>query len=274
MRGSEDIADDLPYLADRRCAFPVAHRKASADVDHARPHSHSGLQMRDELERLRQRSAVRRHRGALAPDVKAEAGELHTGGQHMFDEQLGIRRFGTELRRKVRLGCRISERQPDQDLDIAGHTGEFVCFTDIFDDKRPHARVIGVCDVGGLLDRIGVDAAMNRQLQPLDQVDLAACGDIEPAATDGDGGQHDRMRQRLDRVVNSEPGKRCLKLPKPACRHVRLEHEQRGSVLVRQLFPTCATLPQRVTQPRPPPWIHGHPPPRSRRAPRFSRAAR
>ena len=63
-------------------------------------------------------------------------------------------------------------------------------------------------DVHGLLDRVRVDAAVHRQAELLQKVDLGTGGDVEPAAADRDRRQHDGMRQRLDRVVQPESRQR------------------------------------------------------------------
>ena len=63
---------------------------------------------------------------------------------------------------------------------------------------------IGMVDVGRLLDRMGVNAPLHRQAELLQMIDLRATGDIETTTTDGDRRKHDRMRQRLHGVVQSE----------------------------------------------------------------------
>ena len=141
---------------------------------------------------------------ALAADVKAEPRELHAGGNHMLYQQFGVARLHSEFRREVRLGRWVSERQPHEQLDVGRSAGEFVYLAKILDDERANTRRIGMVDVGRLLDRMGVNAPLHRQAELLQMIDLRATGDIETTTTDGDRRKHDRMRQCLHGVVQSE----------------------------------------------------------------------
>ena len=105
-----------------------------------RVHAEAVADVRGQLERGAQRRAVGLDRRALAADVEAEAGELHSRGDDVLDEQLRLGGVGAELRRQVRLGGRIAERQPHQDLDVAGPARELLRLDRIVDDERADAR--------------------------------------------------------------------------------------------------------------------------------------
>ena len=100
----------------------------------------------------------------------------------MLDEEFGVGRVGAEFRRQIGFRGRVAERQPHQDLDVGGPSGELLGLGGVVDDERADAGAVGVVDVGGLLDRVGVDAPVDRDAQRPDEVDLGAGGDVEPAA--------------------------------------------------------------------------------------------
>ncbi len=148
----------------------------------------------------------------------------------MFDQQFGVGRHDTEFRREVRFGGRIAESQTDKQLDVVRPAGEFLYFARILDDEGADTRRIGMIDIGGLLDRMGMDAPIHRQAEVLQTVDLTAAGDIEPAAADGDRREHDRVRQCLHRVVQPEALQLLGQQAIPPGHQMRLQHQQRRAV--------------------------------------------
>ncbi len=119
--------------------------------------------------------------GALAAHVEAEAAEPNPRRQHMLDQEFGVGRFDSELRRQIRFRRRVAERQPNQDLDVGGQPGELLRLDGIVDDERANAGDVGVVDVGRLLDRVGVDAAVDRESPVTNEIDLAAGRHVESA---------------------------------------------------------------------------------------------
>jgi hypothetical protein len=75
------------------------------------------------------------------------------------------------------------ESQSNQDLAIAGQTGELLRLDRIVDDEGADPGAAGMLDIGGLLDRMGVDAAVRRDPQRPHRVHFGVRGDVEAAAT-------------------------------------------------------------------------------------------
>ena len=229
---TQRAVDDVSDRVDGGHRLAVGDGEAAADVDHATVHTEALADLRDDVQGAAQRRAIGLRRRVLAANVEAEPGELHTRGHDVLDVQLGVGRLHAEFRREVGLRSRITERQPHQQLDVGRPAREFLCFAGVLDDEHADARGIGDVDVHRLLDRIGVDAAVYRQAELLQKGDLGTGGDVEPSAADRDRRQHDRMRRRLDRVVQAESGQPCRQLSVATGDQVRTQHEQRCAVAV------------------------------------------
>ena len=68
--------------------------------------------------------------------------------------------------------------------DVGRCAGELVELDVVVDDERAHARGDRFGDLGGLLDRVGVDDAPG--LDAVEQSELLAGGDVEAAALVGE----------------------------------------------------------------------------------------
>ena len=237
---AEHLVDDRRDLADVRHGVAVGHREAAADVEHRGAQAQRLVDALGELHRGAQCDAVGLHAAALATDVETEAGEPDAGRDDMLDQQLALRRVGPEFHREVRSRRRIGKCQPHQKVDVVGASDKLLHFGRVVDDEDADARPVRVVDVGGFLDRLGVDAAAHRDAQRSDRVGLRRGRDVEPAPVGGERHQRRGMRQRLHRVMQPDAAKVALQQPILVDDRVRIQHQQRRPILVDQPSPVLA----------------------------------
>jgi hypothetical protein len=213
----------------------VVHRKAAANVQNpqglpaARRRAHQFPAHADGLD-----IHVRPRR--LRTDVKRQSIDLQAQLAREL-EQAGDRlRFAAEFSRQVAQRIGAVERDANQQRCPIAELHELAQFVRIIDDEALDAVGQRGTNVAVALDRVRVNAALRRHAQAVHQGDLAVGGEIEAGALLAQRGDDRRERQRLQRVVQVDPGERRREpaiLPPQA---LRIHDEQRRAVARHQCW--------------------------------------
>src|SRR6185312_6654530 len=230
----ERRANRCAEAADVGRGLHVVDREATADVERVAGAELFLARFGEQLAARLDGFDVLARIGGLRTHMERQAAYVHAKPRREAGQRYGVFRVAPELARQIAHRTGAAERHAQQQLRAPGVRLELAHFIGVVGDEDAHAEFERVANIAVALDRMGVDAALRIEAEPLHELHFARRREIEEGALLAHRLHHRRMGQGLQGVVQIDARQGLAQLPELHAHALAVDDEQGRAELLHE----------------------------------------